>query len=256
MVEGVLPFKKKPLSEEITFRATIEFKNVSLYYDGKPIVEGIDIVIRRGESIAIVGCNGSGKSTFIRSLLGFTKYTGDILIDGINIESISNRSVLRLISYISQDDYTSDCTVLDNIRLGNARCTREDVESKAKLFGANEAFLQLENGYETMAGVGGSRLSAGQRQKISLVRAAVRDAPILILDEATAAIDKRHERRVLDTILNGLAKKTVLMIINDKSYLKSFDRVFFFSRGRLSCTGSYKDLMSTSQDFRQFVSSC
>lgn len=254
MVESALPSKRKPLNVEITFKDTIEFKNVSLYHDEKLIIEGIDTVIRKGESVAIVGYNGSGKSTFVKSLLGFTKYTGDILIDGISTENISNRSVLKLISYVSQDDYTSDCTVLDNIRLGNKKCTKEDVESKAKLFGVNETFLQLENGYETKAGDRGSKLSAGQRQKISLIRAAVRDAPIFILDEATAAIDKKYEGTVLHTILNRLARKTVLMIIHDKSYLRSFDRIFFFNRGKLECTGNYESLMSMSQDFRQFVS--
>lgn len=255
IVEDVSPPKKKLPNLEITFKDTIEFKNVSLYHDEKLVVEGIDAVIRKGESVAIVGCNGSGKSTFIRSLLGFTKYTGDILIDGINVRSISNISVLKLISYISQDDYTPDCTVLENIRLGNKKCTREEIERKAKLFDADDTFLHLENGYETRVGAGGSKLSVGQKQKISLVRAAVRNAPIFILDEATSAIDKEYERKALHTILDDPTKKTVLMIIHDKSYLESFDKIFFFSRGKLRCIGKYRDLISTSQAFRQFISS-
>lgn len=256
MIDDVPLSKKTSDDVEVEFNNTIEFRNVCLYHDEKLIIEGIDVVIQKGESVAIVGSNGTGKSTFIRSLLGFTKYTGDILVDGFDIKKAPNRSMLKMISYVSQDNYIMDCTVLDNIKLGNKRSTKEEIESKAKLFDANETLLQLENGYGTKAGAGGINLSAGQKQKISLVRAAIRDAPIFILDEATAAMDKKYEKKVLHTILTEFAEKTILMIIHSKDYLKDFDRIIFFSSGKLGCVGSYKDLMRTSQDFRRFMSFC
>lgn len=235
------------------FQSRIEYVNVNLYHEERLVVEGINCHIEKGEKIVVVGKNGTGKSTFIKSLLGFTHYTGDILIDGINTRSLSSKSILSQISYIPQDDYTSDDTVLNNLRLGNRSATRELIESKARLFGSHETFLSLENGYDTRAGIRGNRLSGGQKQKISLVRAAIKDAPIFVLDEATAAIDKGYEIKALETILKKLGRKTVVMIIHEKEHLKKFDRVFFLDNGRLEATGRYEELVAHSRSFRKFV---
>lgn len=236
------------------FRDRIEYVNVDLYHEEKLIVGGINCSIIKGERVAVVGKNGTGKSTFIKSLLGFTQYTGDIMIDGVNIRNLSNKSIFSLISYIPQEDYTSDDTVLNNLRLGNRNATREFIESKAKMFNSHETFLGLENGYDTRAGIRGNKLSGGQKQKISLVRAAVKDAPIFILDEATAAIDKSYEALALETILKKMVGKTVAMIIHEKEYLREFDRVFFLNSGKLEDAGSYQELVARNENFRKFVS--
>lgn len=236
------------------FQDRIEYINVNLYHEEKLVVGKINCSIMKGEKIAIVGKNGTGKSTFIKSLLGFTHYTGDILIDGTDARNLSGKSVLSLISYIPQEDYTSDDTVLNNLRLGNRNATRELIESKARLFDSHETFLSLENGYDTKAGIRGNRLSGGQKQKISLVRAAVKDAPIFVLDEATAAIDKGYEARALEIILRKMPEKTVVMIIHEKDRLQEFDRVFFLNNGRLEDTGRYEELVACSESFRRFVS--
>lgn len=236
-----------------SFDRSIRFENVNLYHNDKCIIANINLTINKGETVAVIGKNGTGKSTFIKSILGFTKYTGEIFIDGSNLKNLSNKSVFRLISYIPQDDYTSDDTVLNNLKLGKRDATRRYIEEKAKLFKAHDTFINLEHGYETQAGIKGNCLSGGQKQKISIVRAAIKDAPIFILDEATAAIDKGYSKTVMNIFLNHMKNKTVMMIIHEKDYLPMFDKIVFLNDGRVDRCGSYEELCNTSKEFRDFV---
>ncbi|KAI5169875.1 ATP-binding cassette, subfamily B (MDR/TAP), member 7, partial [Pancytospora epiphaga] len=215
------------------FNQSIRFENVTLYYDSTEVIREINAEIRRGEKIGIVGPNGTGKSTFIKSLMGFTKYSGDIFFDNQNTRSLSWKSVIKQISYIPQDDYTSDDTVMNNLRLGDKNATDEFIVSRARAFGAHETFVGLPDGYETETGPRGNRLSGGQLQKLSLVRAAVKDAPIFVLDEATAAMDKSYESELLGKLFDILKDRTIIMIVHGKDYLAQFDRLFFFNNGRL-----------------------
>ncbi|ELA40934.1 uncharacterized protein VICG_02023 [Vittaforma corneae ATCC 50505] len=239
--------------QKSTFKSTIRFVGVNLYHGETCIVEDINITIRKGERIAVVGNNGTGKSTFIKSILGFTEYTGDILIDDISLKDLPNRSIFSLISYIPQDDFTSDDTVLNNLKLGNKAASREHIESKARLFEAHDAFVGLDNGYDTEAGIKGNRLSGGQKQKISIVRAAVKDAPIFIFDEATAAIDKGYEKTVMEILLSKMKEKTVLMIIHQKDYLESFDKIIFLTDGRVEACEEYHSLIASNEKFKEFI---
>ncbi|KAI5169937.1 hypothetical protein PAEPH01_1115, partial [Pancytospora epiphaga] len=207
-----------------------------------------------GEKIGIVGPNGTGKSTFIKSLMGFTKYSGDIFFDNQNTRSLSWKSVIKQISYIPQDDYTSDDTVMNNLRLGDKNATDEFIVSRARAFGAHETFVGLPDGYETETGPRGNRLSGGQLQKLSLVRAAVKDAPIFVLDEATAAMDKSYESELLGKLFDILKDRTIIMIVHGKDYLAQFDRLFFFNNGRLEQTGTYEDLLSSNSNFKDLCS--
>jgi len=236
-----------------TFDDSIRFSDVSLYHGETRIVDGINLTLKKGEKVAIVGKNGTGKSTFVKSILGFTEYKGDILLDERSLRELTNKSVFNLISYIPQDDFTSDDTVLNNLKLGRKGASLEYIVEKAKMFGAHETFVGLDNGYETEAGIKGNRLSGGQRQKISLVRAAVKDAPIFILDEATAAIDKGYEKTVMDLFLNKMEGKTVVMIIHQKDYLMKFDKVVFLANGRVQGFGSYEELLEGNELFREFT---
>lgn len=235
------------------FTDTIKFVNVNMYHGSTCILENINLTLNKGERIAVVGSNGSGKSTFIKSILGFTEYTGDLLIDEVNLRDLPNKSIFRLISYIPQDDFTSDDTVLNNLRLGKRSASREYIEEKAKLFKAHDDFIDLEDGYDTEAGIKGNRLSGGQKQKISIVRAAVKDSPIFILDEATAAIDKMYEKKIMKVFLNKLKDKTVLMIIHQKDYLEVFDRIVFLADGHVEADGKYDELIQRNEKFRKFI---
>ncbi|KAI5149779.1 ATP-binding cassette, subfamily B, bacterial IrtB/YbtQ, partial [Enteropsectra breve] len=235
------------------FNSTIEFKDTTLWHGDSAIISGISAVIRKGEKIAIVGPNGTGKSTFIRSLMGFTKTTGEILYDGVDQKMIEYCSMIKLISYVSQNDYTADDTVLNNLLLGHKDATRETVIEKARHFGAHEAFTKLQDGYKTKAGPRGSALSGGQRQRISIVRATVKDAPIFLMDEATASMDKKTEAKLIELLFGNLHHKTLLMIVHGTTYLKKFDRIFFFKNKTLHAAGPYNELIETTPAFAEYI---
>lgn len=235
------------------FQEKIEFRNVTIYHDNKMIVENANCEIRKNEKIAIVGKNGTGKSTFIKTILGFTTYTGEVLIDGVDIKNMSPTALFSMISYISQDDYTSDDTVLNNLKLGNKNATKESIIEVAKMFDSHEMIMKFENAYDTHAGIRGNKLSGGQRQTLSLIRAAVKNSSVFILDEATSAIDKKYEIKVLDILLNKLEEKTLAMIIHEKKYLPSFDKVFFLNNQKLEDVGSFEELIARNSNFKKFV---
>ena len=243
-----------PTEVKSNFESSIVFENVNLYHGEKLIVKNINLTLNKGQKIAIVGDNGTGKSTFIKSLFRFTKYTGKILIDGVDIASLTNKSIFDLITYVPQEDFTSDDTVINNLKLGRKNCTEEFIHEKAKFLEAHETFMNLENGYDTQAGIKGHRLSGGQKQKVSLVRAAVKDSPIFILDEATAAIDRSYEMTIMNILLNKLDSKTLIMIIHKKEYLKDFDKVVFLSNGTIGGYGNYEELVESNSDFNNFIS--
>lgn len=242
-----------PTETKLNFESSIQFDNVSLYHDSNLIVRNINLIINKGEKIAVVGYNGTGKSTFIKSLFRFTKYTGKIRIDESDLEILTNKSIFDLITYIPQEDFTSDDTILNNLRLGRKNSSFEYIKSKAKFMEAHETFMNLEDGYNTQAGIKGHRLSGGQKQKLSLVRAAVKDSPIFVLDEATAAIDKGYEKKAMEILLGKLENKTLIMIIHNKEYLKEFDKIIFLANGTVAGYSNYEDLLQSNEEFRNFI---
>lgn len=236
-----------------SFNHKIEFLNVDLFHEDKIILHSLSFTIYKNDRIAIVGKNGTGKSTLIKAMLGFTKYNGDILIDGINIKNLTNKSIFSLISYISQDDYTSDDTIMNNIKLGNKTVSDQYVYDKSRLIETHEMITGLEHGYETQAGIKGTSLSGGQRQKLSLLRAIVKDGPIFIFDEATAAIDKEYEKKIINILMNTMKNKTIVMIIHEKSYLEDFDKIFYLNNETVEEIGTYNDLMKNNYNFQTFI---
>lgn len=250
------------LDESIEFNTCIKFINVSLMYKDRTIIQNINLTIKKGEKIGIVGTNGTGKSTFIKSLLGFTKYTGDIMIDDKIIKLYNKKHIFDLISYIPQDDCTSDDSVLNNLLLGLNRndlthLTKEEqiikVKNIAKLLNAHSAFKNLENGYETIVGPRGNKLSGGQKQKISLVRAFLKDAPIFIFDEATASMDKKYEKEAINIALTNLNNKTVFMIVHGKDYLHKFDKIIFLDKGYVNDFNTYEHLITNNEQFKELL---
>ncbi|OQS55855.1 fes-4 [Ecytonucleospora hepatopenaei] len=246
----------------VVLNNSIKWSDVKIMYHEQIIAENITLEIKKGEKIAIVGKNGTGKSTFIKSLLGFTKYTGDILIDDVLTRSMKRRDLMNFISYIPQDDCTSDDTVINNIMLGlneydqvNLSKTQQiqKIKEIAKEYNVHETFKNLDNGYETHVGSRGNKLSGGQKQKISLIRAVLKDAPIFLFDEATAALDKKYEHDLIKIILKNLSEKTVIMIVHGKDFLHEFDKIIFLNNGRVEGFDTMQNLMQTNVNFKNLI---
>lgn len=249
--------------DDIDFNSDITYENVSLFYKDKSIISDFNLKISKYDKVAIVGNNGTGKSTFIKSLLGFTKYTGHIKIDGKICKHIQKDKMMDVISYIPQDDCTSDDTLINNILLGLNKndftnLTRpqqiQKIKDLAIQYNAHDTFKSLENGYETQVGSRGNKISGGQRQKINLIRAVLKDAPIFVFDEATAAMDKKYEKELIQTILTNLSDKTILMIVHGKDYLSQFDKIIFLNNGHVEAVGSYAELLGKNSNFKKLLS--
>lgn len=210
-----------------SFDSQIEIVNLSKYYNENLVFKNLNFTIKRGDKIAITGVNGSGKSSFIKSLVGIENYEGDILIDGANTKTIRESSYSRLIAYVPQDPVVFSATLYDNITSFNSKHYPESVLSTVQEYDMNEIFKEI--GYKTVLAEGGSNLSSAQRQKISFMRAVIRDSPIVLFDEVTSEMDKGYESFLVDSILTKMADKTVIMIVHNLDLLAKFDKVIFFN---------------------------
>ena len=237
---------------DLNFNDKIIFRSVSVYHDDLEILKNINLEIKKGEKVVIVGQNGTGKSTLIKSLIKFSSFRNEITIDDININEISPSSLFKLISYVSQDDYIANSTVISNIKIGNKNIDENYIKKIAENLGLQPDFSDFKDGLETNVGTSGSQISVGQRQKISLLRALVKDTPILILDEATSSIDKKYEEAIVKNIIK-LKDKTVLMIIHQKDLVQNFDKIIFLNSGTVECVGTYSELIHSNANFKQFI---
>jgi ABC-type multidrug transport system fused ATPase/permease subunit len=210
-----------------SFDSQIEIVNLSKYYNENLVFKNLNFTIKRGDKIAITGVNGSGKSSFIKSLVGIENYEGDILIDGASTKTIRESSYSRLIAYVPQDPVVFSATLYDNITSFNSKHYPESVLSTVQEYDMDEIFKEI--GYKTVLAEGGSNLSSAQRQKISFMRAVIRDSPIVLFDEVTSEMDKGYESFLVDSILTKMADKTVIMIVHNLDLLAKFDKVIFFN---------------------------
>ncbi|HUT37457.1 MAG TPA: ABC transporter ATP-binding protein [Planctomycetota bacterium] len=231
----------------------IRFDHVSFAYEPpEEVVRDFDLTIRAGEVVAIVGENGSGKSTLVSLLLRFYDPTrGAIRVDGSDLRDVTQSSLRRQIGYVSQNVLLFNDTVRRNIAFGNPRYTDEEIEAAARVALAHEFIMHdLSAGYGTMVGEGGAKLSGGQRQRLSLARALLRDPRILILDEATSAMDAEAEHR-FEGQLAGFAKgRTVILIAHRFSALRAADRIVVLDRGRIEAVGTHEQVLAASPIYR------
>ncbi|MBC7361752.1 MAG: ABC transporter ATP-binding protein [Candidatus Aminicenantes bacterium] len=216
-------------------RGEIEFREVYFSYDGqKPVFEGLNLRISAGEKVLITGPNGSGKSTLMKLLLGlYRPQRGEIIIDGYNIEELSLSSLRERISVVSQNVFLFNDTVWNNILYSCPEATDTEVRQAAVLSGAAKFIEKLEQGYNTVVGETGKKLSGGEKQKIALARALVKDADILIFDEATAHLDKESEARIERLITDNFKDKTCLIISHKKWDILGIDRIIELEFGTI-----------------------
>jgi len=223
----------------------VEYQDVGFSYDTDNLVlKGITLTLKENERLAIVGYTGAGKSTFIKLLSRFYDPTkGKIKIDGINLKKIELESVRRMMGIVLQDNFLFSGTVKDNIRYGKLNATDQEIIEAAKKVNAHEFIMNLENGYDTIVGERGNKLSEGQRQLLAFARAIISDPPILILDEATSSIDPYSElliQRALETLLKG---RTSISIAHRLSTIINSDRIVVLHKGRIIEEGTHKELV-------------
>ncbi len=240
------PTVKEPVQPMLikTFTSHIAFEHVSFAYGNQPVLQDINLAIPRGQKLGIAGESGSGKSTLVNLLFRFYDAThGAIKIDGTNVRDFSLRDLRQLMALVSQEIVLFDQTVAENIACGKPGATREEIEAAARAASAREFIREQPQGYDTRIGERGVNLSGGQRQRIAIARAFVRNAPILVLDEATAALDSHAEAEVQAAIDRLAENRTVVCIAHRLSTLASMDRIVVLSRGRIIEQGGFKELL-------------
>jgi len=229
--------------------SAIELKNVDFsYVEDKKILEGVSLSIGENQVTAFVGPSGGGKSTITKLIAGFWNAdAGEVSIGGKNIKEIPLEQLSETISYVSQDNYLFDMSVRENIRIGKPSASDKEVEEIAKLSGCDEFIRGLSNGYDTVAGEGGGHLSGGEKQRISIARAMLKNAPIVILDEATSYMDTENESIVQEAISNLVKGKTLILIAHRLRTVVNADKIFVVENGKIESCGKHEELLETSK---------
>ncbi|KGG12261.1 ABC transporter [Prochlorococcus sp. MIT 0601] len=228
-----------------SIKGEIEFKNVNFNYQNrKPILKDFNLSIPAGSTIGIVGSTGSGKSTLVKLILRLYELNqGDIFIDGIAVNQVNLLDLRKSIALVSQEVYLFHGTVEENIAYGNKHANFDEINKASELSGAFEFIEQLPQGYKTIVGERGQRLSGGQRQRIALARAILKNAPILILDEATASVDNETEAAIQRSLNQITSNRTTLVIAHRLSTVKNADEIIVLEQGNIIERGNHQALL-------------
>lgn len=225
-------------------RGEIEFRDVDFSYDKQPVFQRLNVRIAAGERVGLVGFSGSGKSTFVSTLLRlYDIQGGQILIDGIDTRELTQDALHSQLGLIPQDPSLFHRSLRENIRYGRLDATDAEVEDAAKLAAAHAFIQALPEGYNAMVGERGVKVSGGQRQRIAMARVVLKNAPVLILDEATSSLDSLTERAIQDTLDEVMRGKTVLVVAHRLSTIMHLDRILVFDNGRIIEDGNHSQLL-------------
>ena len=246
-VVGILDQKeleRPQKSIDIPHDNSITLKDVKFGYHDQEVLHGVNMSLQAGSVNAIVGPSGSGKSTIAKLIASLWDVdSGSIEIGGVNIKNIALDDFNKRIAYVAQDNYLFNETVRENIRQANPDATDEDIIEVTKKSGCYEFIMQLENGFDTIVGGAGGHLSGGERQRISIARAMLKDAPIIILDEATAYTDPENEAILQNSIAKLVAGKTLIVIAHRLSTVKDSDQLFVVDEGNIVAHGTHDELL-------------
>lgn len=233
----------------------IEFKNVSFSYGKGEVLKGISVALKPNTLTAIIGPSGSGKTTFCKLIPRFYDVSeGEILIGGAKITNISTEELMKNISMVFQNVYLFEDTIMNNIRLAKPNTSDEDIIYAAKKARCHDFIKSLQKGYETKIGEAGSTLSGGEKQRIAIARAILKDAPIVILDEFTSALDVENERHVLQAIDNLVQNKTVIMIAHRLETVRKADNIIVLDKGEIAQEGTHNELITQDGIYKSFIS--
>lgn len=250
MVEIMLlphEIKDTPMSKNLVVNTgEIEFKNLNFNFnETRQVLKDINLVIKPGEKVAIIGHSGAGKTTFVRLLLRFYDATsGEILIDNQDIAKVNQESLRNNISLVPQDPVLFHRTLAENIGYGKRDATREEIKKAATLAHCDEFIKELPQGFETFVGERGIKLSGGERQRVAIARAILKNAPILVLDEATSSLDSNSEALIQDALNVLMQNKTVIVIAHRLSTIQKMDRIIVVDQGKILEQGSHQELLA------------
>ena len=255
--ERIMTIRNQPEvqgNESLGADYTIRFKEVAFAYKDEPVLEKINLTIQPRTLTALVGPSGSGKSTIVKLLARFYDVQkGTIEIGGKELKTIDPENLYSHLSMVFQDVYLFKDTILNNIRVGNQKASFEEVVKAAKKAHCHDFISALPNGYETMVGEGGSTLSGGEKQRISIARAFIKQSEIILLDEATAALDLENEAGVQRAIKNLVANKTVIVIAHRLKTVMNADQIVVLEKGKIAAKGNHQELYQTCELYQRLV---
>ncbi len=249
------PVEMEKKRAENLIAGDIQFQNVTFgYSDQEKALKNANILFRQNSVNAIVGPSGAGKSTIANLIMGFWRpEQGAITIGGKNVSDFNERDLSALISIVQQDTFLFNSTIEENIRIGRESASREEIVTAAKKARIHEVIMGFPEGYQTFVGEGGTKLSGGEKQRIALARMILKDAPIVILDEATAAVDPYNEHLIQKAISNLCENKTLIMIAHHLNIVAAADQIVLLQDGEILANGTHSELLEGSGLYRSMV---
>ena len=232
----------------------IEFKNVHFGYDDYSVINGVSFIAKQGETTALIGPSGSGKTTLTKLAARFWDIdSGQILLGGEDISKVDPETLLKNFSIVFQDVTLFNASIKDNIRVGKKNATDEEILKAAKVARCDEFIKRMPEGIDTIIGENGERLSGGERQRLSIARAILKDAPVVLLDEATASLDVENESLIQEALSELIKEKTVIIIAHRMRTIRSVDKIVLLNEGKIEAVGNDKELYEKSEMYRNMV---